>query len=127
MARASAAKKIVITVAAVLLVASLAAGAFILTDYLRFKHGDRSHFFGTLSVYKQNQTLHFNDFDVWVTQVERRDYPATDLIHCSGLPHKPYNYVPPINLPGFIEPEKWQEDCYSLYPKAIMVTSTIGR
>jgi len=90
---------------------------FIFTDYYHYEHGNKSIFFGTIDTYKQNQTMHFNMFDIWVTQVERRDYPPVILIHCTDLPLKPIGYIPTngLNIPGFTEPNKWQQDCYSYY------------
>ncbi len=48
-------------------------------DFLDYKHGNRSHLFGTLDTYTQNQTLKFSDFDIWVTEVERWDYCGKNI------------------------------------------------
>lgn len=58
-------------------------------DYIRYKSGARSVFFGSLTTYKQSQTLHIEDLDVKVTAINRVNYKGT----CDELPPKPTTSV----------------------------------
>lgn len=90
-------------------------GSSLFIDYNNYKIGSRSLLFGTKDTYSQEQTLHFDNLDLFVTEVERRDYKPVDPIDCERLPEKPRDYRPDTDLPGFTEPQKWRDDCFSVY------------
>lgn len=56
------------------LVVVLGFGGFVGVDYLRYKNGSRSLYFGTLDSYSQGQILRFDALDVRVTQTVGETY-----------------------------------------------------
>lgn len=62
-----------------LTILAMIAGVVIVSNYFNYKHGNRSHLFGTLDTYSQNQTLKFDDFDIWVSEVERWDFCGKNI------------------------------------------------
>lgn len=64
----------------IVLVLAIFIGIFLVSDYINFKHGNRSHLFGTLDTYSQNQTLHLYNLDLKVTSVKVVPYDEAKLV-----------------------------------------------
>lgn len=83
-------KKIIIM--SVVLLSLLLVGLLVGADYLNYKNGNRSQFFGTLDVYSKGQTAKFDNLDLKVESVLLKKYPAPTIKpsspttkDCSGL------------------------------------------
>jgi hypothetical protein len=87
----------------VLLAMIVICGVLVGVDYINYKDGNRSHLFGTLDNYKQNQTLKFGDLDLKVTSVSLKPYSnptAPSVTNCDALSNSDPN--PLIGVSGAV-------------------------
>lgn len=72
--------KVNYTVCIVILVIIVEVGLLLLFDYISYRDGHHSHFFGTLNTYSQNQTLHNGNLDVKASNLKLLTYNKDDLV-----------------------------------------------
>ena len=73
-------RKILKIALSLLIIVILFGGIFLGIDYSKYKYGKRSHFFGTLNTYEQNQTLRIGSIDLKFTSVKTTQYDGRILL-----------------------------------------------